>query len=61
MTRVSVLGKRQRGLVKEDRFADFFQHSLDQEKQRVFRRAAQRANQDQRAVFKKATLAARTK
>ncbi|HEX9502978.1 MAG TPA: hypothetical protein VF974_01485 [Patescibacteria group bacterium] len=34
-----------------DRFADFFREASTQEKEEVFREAAKRANEDQRAIL----------
>ena len=38
-----------------DKFADFFLHTSEHEKKEVFKEAARRANQDQRAIFEQHT------
>ena len=55
-TSVSHVVPAVRRSASEDRFADFFLASSTEEKQQVFRKAAQQANQDQREVFRKAKL-----
>jgi len=41
---------------KTDRFSDFFRNASPKEKIKVFKKAAKKANQDQRAVFKRAKI-----
>ncbi len=58
MTPRSALKGRKHEPVTTDRFADFFYSASEKEKQRVFRKAARQANEDQRKVFEQAKLAA---
>ncbi|OGE84453.1 MAG: hypothetical protein A2846_00925 [Candidatus Doudnabacteria bacterium RIFCSPHIGHO2_01_FULL_49_9] len=39
-----------------DSFSDFFHKSSPQEKEKVFRKVAEKANEDQRAVFEESSL-----
>lgn len=46
---------------KADGFADFFREASPKEKERVFREAAERANEDQRATFEQSNLAIKSR
>ena len=41
---------------KPGKFSDFFLHASEEEKIKVFREVARRANKDQQKIFRKATL-----
>lgn len=41
---------------KSGKFSDFFLHAPEKEKERVFREAARRANEEQREIFERARL-----
>ncbi|MFH1048372.1 MAG: hypothetical protein V1732_01770 [Patescibacteria group bacterium] len=45
---------------KSGKFSDFFLHTSDNEKKKVLKEAAYRANEEQRAVYQKANLKAKS-
>lgn len=42
------------------RFSDFFLHASEKDKERVFKEAARRANKEQRELFERSRLKAKT-
>lgn len=53
------LFKKTKETREASRFSDFFLHASEKDKERVFREAARRANEEQREVFERSRLKAK--
>lgn len=60
LMRLSNLFRKTKQKEKPSRFSDFFLNAPDKEKERVLREAANTANEEQREVFMRSRLKAKT-
>ena len=51
--------RKKPAIQKSSRFSEFFWHASEEEKDRVFKEAARRANEEQRRIFEESRLKAR--
>lgn len=54
------LSKKTKEIREASKFSDFFLHAPEREKERVFKEAARRANEERREVFERARLKTKT-